>query len=73
MLFSYAVLLGNDLTKQWLSSAIYCLFIGLLVLEPLKVLLITLIASLFCKDIDMDDDGVDEDEERATIAEESEW
>ena len=38
-----------------------------------QVLVITLVASLVCKDVDMDDDGVDEDEERALIADEDEW
>lgn len=37
------------------------------------MLLLTLVLSLFCKDLDLDDDNVDEDEEIVIVAEESLW
>ncbi len=49
-------------------------FAGLVLLQPLKVMAISFTLACVCKGLDYDDgDDVDEDEEKAEIADEAEW
>ena len=45
----------------------------LLFFATIQVLLLTLFLSLCCKGLDLDDDTIDEDEEKAIVADESQW
>ena len=75
-LWAYAILWGNDKTYQWLSSMLISFFAGMVFLEPLKVMVVTMLVSCCChcgSIGDLDDDDVDEDEEKVRVFEESKW
>eukprot|EP00094_Tigriopus_californicus_P011733 TCALIF_11336-PA protein Name:"Similar to lov-1 Location of vulva defective 1 (Caenorhabditis elegans)" AED:0.02 eAED:0.02 QI:96/0.94/0.83/1/0.71/0.80/36/119/3138 len=72
-LWAFAIQFGNDVTYQWLSSMLVTFFTSVVLLDPFKVVLITMIVACIVKDIDLDDDDVDEDEEMAVVANQSLW
>jgi hypothetical protein len=72
-LWAYAIQFGNNKTYEWLTSLIVSFFSGLILLQPIKVVLIASALSFIFKGVDLDDDDVDEDEEKAVVADEAEW
>ncbi len=66
-LWAFAVQFGNDKTRQWFTSMISAFFAGLIILEPVKVVLVACFYSFICKRIHLDRSDIDEDEEREKI------
>ena len=71
----YGLTFGNDKTHQWLTSIIVAFFIGILIIEPLKIALFSCCLSVLCKNsIDLDEtDDVEDDEIDPTLSDDSMW
>ena len=73
-LIGYGITFGNDKTHQWLTSMIVSFFFGLLIIEPIKVALMSCCISATCKNTALDsDDDVEDDEFDPELANEEEW
>jgi polycystin 1L2 len=70
-LLVYTINNGVERTHHWLTSVVISFFFGMLVLDPLHVLMVALCRAVVCRDIDLDDDNVDEDEENTVVADEA--
>ena len=72
-LWAYGIQFGNDKTYKWLGALLISFFTGMILLEPLKIMLISFGLSLLCKNFDLNDDSIDDDEEMPQIAPPNEW
>eukprot|EP00095_Tigriopus_kingsejongensis_P010699 maker-scaffold179_size282488-snap-gene-0.19 protein:Tk10699 transcript:maker-scaffold179_size282488-snap-gene-0.19-mRNA-1 annotation:"PREDICTED: uncharacterized protein LOC579144" len=72
-LWALAITMGNDRTYQWLSSMLITFFLSIVLIDPLKIVLITLFATCISRNVNLDDDDVDEDEEAVQVADQSLW
>lgn len=67
IVFSFGLSFGNDKAYQWMVSMISAFFFSVLLTQPLKIILITLIVSFLYKRSLFHDDHAECDEEPPTI------
>ncbi|XP_059084074.1 uncharacterized protein LOC131881274 [Tigriopus californicus] len=67
VVFSFGLSFGNDKAYQWMVSMISAFFFSILLTQPLKIILITLIVSFLYKRSLFNDDHAECDEEPPTI------
>ncbi|KAG1665079.1 Polycystic kidney disease protein 1-like 2 [Nymphon striatum] len=72
-LWAYGITFGNEETTKWFTSLIISIFASIFLTQPIKVMLGAFVISLICKNVDHDNDDVDEDEESPELAVDEEW
>ncbi|KAG1652539.1 Polycystic kidney disease protein 1-like 2 [Nymphon striatum] len=72
-LWAYGITFGNDKTTKWFTSLIVSFLCSIFLTQPIKVMLVTLLLSMVCKNINQDEDDADEDEEEPELADDEEW
>ncbi|KAG1655025.1 Polycystic kidney disease protein 1-like 2 [Nymphon striatum] len=72
-LWAYGITFGNEKTTQWFTSLIISTLCSIFLTQPLKVVLLALVFSMVCKNLDQDEDDADEDEEDPCLADDEEW
>lgn len=72
-LWAYGITFGNEKTTQWFTSLIISTLCSIFLTQPLKVIILALVFSMVCKDLDQDEDDADEDEEDPRLANDEEW
>ena len=71
--WAYGISFGNDKTYQWLASVIFSIFFDILVKEPVKVVVVSLCLSAYCKGVDLDTNDADQDETAPLVYPSSKW
>ncbi|XP_022101807.1 uncharacterized protein LOC110985237 [Acanthaster planci] len=72
--FSYGVYFENAKTTSWIHSVIISFFCGIILTQPVKVILVSLFIALVFKTPSADDDAdLEEDEEDCYLQEDEEW
>ncbi|GFR02198.1 polycystic kidney disease protein 1-like 2 [Trichonephila clavata] len=72
-LWAYGLQFGNIRTGKWLTSLIISFLSSVLLTEPLKIFLFSIIMACLCGNPDLDDDDSDVDEEDPYLNEDEEW
>ncbi|CAL1292788.1 unnamed protein product [Larinioides sclopetarius] len=62
-MWAYGIAFGDEKTSKWLSSLVIAFISSILITQPMKIILMAIVASCLCRSIDYDEDDADEDEE----------
>ncbi|XP_047740971.1 uncharacterized protein LOC108680604 [Hyalella azteca] len=72
-LFSYGIMFGQSKATKWITSLAVSFFSSVLLVQPLKIFLITIFVSAVCKKTDLDEDDVEDDELSPELDVDHEW
>ncbi|GIY80635.1 polycystic kidney disease protein 1-like 2 [Caerostris extrusa] len=72
-MWAYGIAFGDEKTSKWLSSLVISFISSVLVTQPIKIILMAIVASCMCRSIDYDEDDADEDEEDPRLQHDEEF
>ena len=67
MVFSYALEFGNDKTYQWMVAMLSSFFADVIIVQPIKILLLTALIAWCLRRPKFDDNHVESDEVAPTL------
>ena len=73
IVYAYGITFGNEKTTKWVTSLFISLFSSILLIQPLKVFLSALVISAIFKNVDLDSDDANEDEQDPHLASDEDW
>ncbi|XP_043195453.1 polycystic kidney disease protein 1-like 2 [Amphibalanus amphitrite] len=73
IVYAYGITFGNEKATKWVTSLFISLFSSILLIQPLKVFLSALVISAIFKNVDLDSDDANEDEQDPQLAPDEEW
>ncbi|XP_071043251.1 location of vulva defective 1-like [Parasteatoda tepidariorum] len=72
-MWAYGIEFGDEKTSKWLTSLVVSFFSSLLVTQPIKIILMTIVMSCICRSANYEDDDADDDEEDPYLKSDEEY